>query len=221
MNVWVYHSTLLPSKERHEVKGHPETSLAHCGTTKVLARTCHRSELFFQHSGICIIQVSFRPFGAKECHEEKNHAEIRFSPTAAPPKHLIKQTIAGNCFSNIGQAEYGYMSLSFKSPSIRLGPKSVMMWKVIPKLAFLPPVAPPKYFIKHAIGLYWSSNIVQAEYVCMSVSFKSSAFKRVPWGEKSSWNWVFCHCGTTKVLHQTCHRSELSFANTASGIWMY
>ena len=57
---------------------------------------------------------------------------------------------------------------------------------------FSPTAAPPKYLIEHATGRYCSSDIGQAEYGCMSVSFKSSAFwlgpKRAPWCEKSSWN---------------------------------
>ena len=83
----------------------------------------------------CVIQASFLPIGAKDGHEVNSHHTTRVSPTAAPPKYLIEHAIGRYWSSDIGQAEYGCMNVSFKSPFFRLGP---MRSKVIIQLGFLP-----------------------------------------------------------------------------------
>ena len=101
------------------------------------------------------------------------------------------------------------MSVYLWSASLRLGPKGAMYVKSHSAPTFSPTAAPPKYLIEHAIGAlnsplicennvwvvgsdsgrYCSSDIGQAEYGCKG----------------------FSHCGTTKVLHQTCHHQKRLF----------
>ena len=110
----------------------------------------------------------------------KSHPETGFSATAAPPKYFIKHAIGLNCPLPIQQAEYGCISVSFKSPFFRFGPKSVQEVKSHHTTRVSLTVASPKHLIEHVIGQNCPSHIGQGEYGCMSVSFKSPSVRLGP-----------------------------------------
>ena len=141
MDIWVCHSTLLPSKKRHDAKSHHENRFSPTAAVSeyliehALGQSCSSNLVLAEYG---CMSVSFNSSAFQESHDAKSHPETRFSSTAAPPKYLIELAIGWYCLSDIAQEEYRCMSVSLKSPFFRLGPKSAKRSKVIIQLGFLP-----------------------------------------------------------------------------------
>ena len=120
----------------------------------------------WQH--VCIIQVSFLSYWAKggggtdvNCHPTTTSDDV-FLHCSSPKVLSIERCRLGK--RNITEWVYICGLLPFSC----LGLKGAMMWKVILHLPTLSPtVAPPKYFIKHAIGRYCSSDLASASGIWM------------------------------------------------------
>ena len=116
-----------------------------------------------------IIQVSFLPFWAKECHEVKSHLATWCFSTVAPPKYLTEhgchRSILGFAHRASGIWMYeGIIQVSFL-PVLAKGCHEVKSYSAT---RFSPTASVPKYMPLVGIDL--------RTYGRMRVSFKCSAF---------------------------------------------